>query len=124
MALKIRAESTALCGEARPMTFRAESCGMASMNMAGMMAKYLATSLAMEKVVNAPLVMISCLPISMISISFVGSLSRSTILPASLAAWVPEFMATPMSAWARAGASLVPSPIMAIRRPWACSRLM
>jgi len=68
------------------------------MNMAGMMAKYLATSLAMEKVVSAPRVMSNCFPISMTSISLVGSLSKSTIFPASLAAWVPEFMATPISA--------------------------
>ena len=39
------------------------------------------------------------------------------MLPASLAAWVPVFMATATSAWARAGASLVPSPVMATRRP-------
>ena len=61
--------------------------------------------------------MSSCLPISTTSINLVGSLSRSTMLPASLAAWVPEFMATPTSAWARAGASLVPSPIMATSLP-------
>ena len=84
-------------------------------NMAGMMAKYLATSLAMENVVSEPRVMRSCLPISTISISFVGFESRSTMFPASLAAWVPVFMATPTSAWARAGASLVPSPVMATR---------
>ncbi len=46
------------------------------------------------------------------------------MLPASLAAWVPEFMATPTSAWARAGASLVPSPIMATSLPAACSLRM
>ena len=39
------------------------------------------------------------------------------MLPASLAAWVPVFIATATSAWARAGASLVPSPVMATRRP-------
>ena len=92
--------------------------------MAGTMAKYLATSLAMENVVSAPRVISSCLPISTTSISLVGSLSRSTMLPASLAAWVPEFMATPTSAWARAGASLVPSPIMATSLPAACSLRM
>ena len=85
------------------------------------MAKYLATSLAMEKVVSAPRVIRSCLPISTISMSFVGSLSRSTMLPASRAAMVPVFMATPTSACARAGASLVPSPHMATSLPFACS---
>ena len=46
------------------------------------------------------------------------------MLPASLAAWVPVFMATPRSAWASAGASLVPSPIIATSRPPACSLRM
>ena len=51
-----------------------------------------------EKVVSAPRVISSCLPISTISMSLVGSLSRSTMLPASRAAIVPVFMATPTSA--------------------------
>ena len=82
-----------------------------------MMAKYLATSLATLKVVSAPRVIRSCFPISTTSMSFVGLLSRSTMLPASRAACVPVFMATPTSACASAGASLVPSPVMATRRP-------
>ncbi len=89
--------------------------------MAGMMAKYFATSLAMEKVVSAPRVISSCLPMPTISISLVGSLSRSTMLPASRAAMVPVFIATPTSACASAGASLVPSPHMATSLPFACS---
>ena len=89
-----------------------------------MMAKYLATSLAMEKVVSEPRVMSSCLPISTTSISLVGLESRSTMLPASLAAVVPVFMATPTSAWASAGASLVPSPVMATSFPPSCSALI
>src|SRR4029450_8104494 len=86
-----------------------------------MMAKYLATSLAIEKVVSDPLVISSCLPMATISMSLVGLESRSTMLPASLAATVPVFMATPTSAWARAGASLVPSPVMATSLPSPCS---
>ena len=89
-----------------------------------MMAKYLATSLAIENVVSAPRVISSCLPISTISISLVGFESRSTMLPASLAACVPVFMATPTSACASAGASLVPSPVIATSLPSACSRLI
>ncbi len=85
------------------------------------MAKYFATSLAMENVVSAPRVISNCLPISTISISLVGSLSRSTMLPASRAAMVPVFIATPTSAWASAGASLVPSPHIATSLPCACS---
>ena len=86
-------------------------------NIAGMMAKYLATSLAIENVVSDPRVIRSCLPISTTSMSLVGFESRSTMLPASLAACVPLFMATATSAWASAGASLVPSPVIATRRP-------
>ena len=78
----------------------------------------------MEKVVRLPLVIRSCLPISTTSRIFVGSLSRSTMLAASLAAVVPEFMARPTLAWASAGASLVPSPVMATILPSACSCLI
>ena len=78
----------------------------------------------MEKVVSVPRVINNCLPISTISISLVGSLSRSTILPASFAACVPLFMATPTFACASAGASLVPSPIMATSLPACCSFLI
>ncbi len=46
------------------------------------------------------------------------------MLPASRAATVPVFMATPTSAWASAGASLVPSPHMATSLPFACSSRM
>ena len=89
--------------------------------IAGRIAKYLAMSLAIENVVSAPRVISSCLPTSTISMSFVGLESRSTMLPASRAAWVPVFIATPTSAWASAGASLVPSPVIATSRPSACS---
>ena len=68
------------------------------MNIAGMIAKYFATSFAIENVVSAPRVISNCLPIATTSISFVGLLSRSTMLPASLAAIVPVFMARPTSA--------------------------
>ena len=94
------------------------------MNIAGRIAKYLATSLAIENVVSAPRVISSCLPTSITSSSLVGFESRSTMLPASLAAWVPLFIATPTSACASAGASLVPSPVIATRWPLACSSLM
>ncbi len=46
------------------------------------------------------------------------------MLPASFAACVPVFIATATSACASAGASLVPSPVMATSRPPAwCSRI-
>ena len=92
--------------------------------IAGRIAKYFATSLAIENVVSAPRVISSCLPTSTISMSFVGLESRSTMLPASRAAWVPVFIATPTSACASAGASLVPSPVIATSRPSACSARM
>ena len=82
-----------------------------------MIAKYFATSLAIEKVVSEPRVISSALPVSTTSSSLVGLLSRSTMLPASFAAWVPVFIATATSAWASAGASLVPSPVIATSRP-------
>ena len=44
------------------------------------------------------------------------------MFPASRAACVPVFMATPTSAAASAGASFVPSPVIATRFPPACSR--
>ena len=86
-----------------------------------MIAKYFARSFEIENVVSAPRVISSCLPISTMSSSFVGFESRSTMLPASLAAEVPAFMATPTSAWASAGASFVPSPVIAISCPPSCS---
>ena len=91
---------------------------MAIMKMAGMIAKYFATSLAMLNVVSAPRVISICLPTATMSMSLVGLESRSTMLPASLAACVPVFMATATSACASAGASLVPSPVMATRWPF------
>ncbi len=116
-ALKITAERIALCGVARCMMFNAFISGYVATNIAGRIAKYLATSFAIENVVSAPRVISSCLPTSTTSISFVGSESRSTMLPASLAACVPLFIATPTSACASAGASFVPSPVIATSRP-------
>ena len=43
------------------------------MNIAGMIAKYFAMSLASEKVVSAPRVISSCLPMRTMSMSLVGS---------------------------------------------------
>ena len=68
-----------------------------------MIAKYFATSFAIENVVSEPRVMSSCFPISTTSMSFVGFESRSIMLPASFAACVPVFIATPTSACASAG---------------------
>ncbi|MNI73122.1 hypothetical protein D3C73_1291010 [compost metagenome] len=116
-ALKITADRMAEAGVVRCMMFSTFNCGKTVAKAAGMMAKYLATSLATLNVVSAPRVISICLPISTISISLVGLESRSTMLPASLAAWVPEFIATATSACASAGASLVPSPVIATRRP-------
>ena len=102
-ALKITAERIADSGLASPMMLSLSSPAYTPANIAGMIAKYFATSLAMEKVVSAPRVMSSCLPISTISMSLVGLESRSTMLPASLADDVPVFIATPTSACASAG---------------------
>jgi len=61
-------------------------CAYKVPNIAGKIAKYFATSFAMLKVVRAPRVINNCLPVSTISRSLVGLLSRSTIFPASRAA--------------------------------------
>ena len=126
MALKMTAERIAERGVCRSMMLRSLSTLTLAKpaNIAGMIAKYFATSFAIENVVSEPRVISSCLPISTMSMSFVGSESRSTMLPASLAAWVPVFMATPTSACASAGASLVPSPVIATSRPPRCSFLI
>ena len=98
VALKIRALKMALCGDFRNMMFRGAICRNVPTNMAGKIAKYFATSLAILKVVSAPRVTSNCFPTSTISISLVGLESRSIMLPASLAPWVPIFIATPTSA--------------------------
>lgn len=85
-ALKIIAESTELVGVARCMTFSTLGTGYSAANMAGMMAKYLETSLATLNVVSASPVINICLPVSTISSSLAGLESRSTMLAASLAA--------------------------------------
>src|SRR3984885_9576340 len=93
-ALKITADRIAELGVARCMILSAPNSGYVIAKAAGMMAKYLATSLAIENVVKAPRVISICLPVSTISMSLVGFESRSTMLPASLAACVPVFIAT------------------------------
>ncbi len=80
-ALKITLLRIADRGEARCMTLSTPSWGYVARNMAGTIAKYLATSLAIEKVVSEPRVIRSCFPISTISMSLVGLESRSTMLP-------------------------------------------
>ena len=64
-ALKMIAERMALCGrrEAHDVQ-RTRAAGRTATNSAGMIAKYFATSLAIEKVVSAPRVISSCLPIA------------------------------------------------------------
>ena len=86
IALKIMAERTALAGVASLIMFNIPSIGYWAANKAGIMAKYLETSLATLKVVSAPRVIRICFPISTISSSLAGFESRSTILAASLAA--------------------------------------
>ena len=74
IALKITAERIAEVGECRFIMSNGFSQGSVPANIAGTMAKYFATSLAMEKVVSEPRVISNCLPISTTSINFVGSL--------------------------------------------------
>ena len=53
-ALKMTAESTADSGVCRCMTFSVLSCGYVTTKSAGMIAKYFATSFAIENVVSEP----------------------------------------------------------------------
>ena len=53
-ALKMTAERIALCGVLRRMTLSTFMAGYATANIAGRIAKYFATSLAIENVVSAP----------------------------------------------------------------------
>ena len=71
-ALKMTAERIADCGVFRSMMLSAFNTGNVPANIAGMIAKYFATSFAIENVVSAPRVISNCLPISTISISLVG----------------------------------------------------
>src|SRR6478736_1164278 len=57
MALKMTALRMALCGVARRITLSGAIWGKVPRSIAGIMAKYFATSLAMLKVVSAPRVM-------------------------------------------------------------------
>src|SRR5205809_7602852 len=79
-ALKMTALRMALVGLCNRMMFSGAMAGNVAISIAGMMAKYFATSFAMLNVVSAPRVMSICFPISTMSMSFVGLLSRSTIL--------------------------------------------
>ena len=72
IALKITADKIADVAECRFMMSNGLSHGSVAANKAGMMAKYLARSLAIENVVSAPRVISNCLPISTTSISLVG----------------------------------------------------
>ncbi len=97
MALKISAERMALCASQGP-DIQGRKLRDSEHEHSRDMAKYFCKSLAMEKVVSDPRVMSSCFPISMTSISFAGRYPDPPFFPASLAAWVPEFMAIPISA--------------------------
>lgn len=64
IALKINADKIALDGELSPIIFKTFICGIAIVKIAGIIAKYFAISFAIENVVNDPLVINNCLPIS------------------------------------------------------------
>ncbi|CEX87587.1 Uncharacterised protein [Streptococcus pneumoniae] len=123
-ALNINADKIADSGDVNFIMFNASICGIASVNIAGMIAKYFAISFAILNVVKAPRVINNCLPIPTTSIIFVGFESRSIMFAASFAAVVPLFIANPTSACANAGASFVPSPVIATSFPLSCSALM
>ena len=102
------------------MTSRRRAAGLPGMT-AGKSVKYFAMSFVTLNVVMAPRVIRSCLPTSTTFRIFAGSESRSTMFAASRAAEVPLFIAIPTSAFARAGASFVPSPSTPTTCPRFCS---
>ncbi len=105
-------------GECRRMMFSAFNCGYVAANAAGIMAKYFATSLTMLKVVSEPR---SHQHLFASNVHYLDQLGRVESNPPycpSFAAQVPEFIATATSACASAGASLVPSPVIAAKRPF------
>src|SRR5438309_1070989 len=119
-ALKIIVARTAVTGLWSCMTSRRRAAGLPGMT-AGKSVKYFAMSFVTLNVVMAPRVIRSCLPTSTTFRIFAGSESRSTMLAASRAAEVPLFIAIPTSAFARAGASFVPSPSTPTTCPRFCS---
>ena len=68
------------------MIFNADNPGYKDKNNDGIIAKYFAKSLAILNVVKLPRVINNYLPMRTTSINFVGEESKSTMLPASLAA--------------------------------------
>src|SRR5580692_3483987 len=70
IALKITADKIALSGLCKFIIFKLCRLGIETINKAGTMAKYFATSLAILNVVSVPLVINNCFPISTISINF------------------------------------------------------
>src|SRR5882757_6728909 len=82
-ALNMTALRIALVGLCRCMMFSGVITGNVAIIIAGIMAKYFATLFAMLNVVNELCVMSICFPISTMSRSLVGLLSRSIMLPAS-----------------------------------------
>ena len=98
IALNINADIIALDGVLNDIIFNTFIFGIATVKIAGIIAKYLAISFEIENVVNDPLVISNCFPISITSKIFVGFESKSTILAASFAEVVPLFIAIPTSA--------------------------
>ncbi len=89
-----------------------------------MIAKYFATSFAIENVVSAPRVISNCLPISTISMSFVGIRVEIDHVPGFLCRLRAGVHRDSDVGLRQRGASLVPSPVIATSLPSACSRLI
>ena len=89
-----------------------------------MIAKYFATSLAIEKVVSAPRVISNCLPIATTSMSLVGLLIQIHHIAGLFGSHRPGVHGQTHIGLRQRRASLVPSPVIATRRPSACSFLI
>ncbi len=113
----------ALLGLCKRMIFSGAMAGKVTINMAGMIAKYLATSLAMLNVVNEPRVMSQLLAdfddldeLGRIGVE-VDHFCRPPSRPASRCSWPRRHRHTGQ----RRGIAFVPSPIIATMRPPDCS---
>ena len=96
--------------------------GDVAREIAGMIAKCFATSLAIENVVNTPLVMSSCSPISTTSISFVWFRIQIDHVASFLRRLSARIHGEAHVGLGKRRASLVPSPVMAtsFRPPARC----
>jgi high-affinity K+ transport system ATPase subunit B len=97
IALNITADKIALSALCNPIILRVDNCGIATMNSAGTIAKYFATSLAIENVVRVPRVIIPLLiPLALRGVKYrpigASALLRRNLLVYGLGGIVAPFI--------------------------------